>query len=1194
MQTHAAAGGTRSEGAVVILISAIRGLPMLSATAICLAALAQAGADRPEVFRGLVVEKGTGRPLAGVSVRFSDEPEAPTATTDERGRFDRFLVVTADAAVGRPGPPGWVRAENDRTWPWKIVERDRRVRNPGGTRWREAIQGLYEQAQTRWKADGPGASLIVECPPIGEIEAVVRGPDGLPLADRPILVDPVPDPPHPAAGAIRLSGRTDRAGTFRLRSFEGIQRLAVRVPALGFGATGHFEVLGGKVSRPALPPLVRFARVEGRLGPGLLAVATDVALRSEPFHEAVGPEVPCDAAGRFAMVDVLPGAFRIVALRRDEDIRTAYREVQPQPGATLRDVVLEPAPPPEPMDEKLSRQIDRQLNGDRRRTITWVEGTIRDEKGGPLPGASVYLQAKYSGGLRTLEEVKKTTADDRGRYRFEGPLRPSIGTLTVVASANGRPPAVGYAPGPDASLEEGELKPARLDLALAPAGASASVTVFHQDGRKLRAVPVRLSSVGAVALANPGHAGRARGGARDEVAALLAPTAETGLDGVARFENLLPGAFRVSATGIPEPTPYDPDLWPPRAAAPAAIVEWIAAPPGGTVEAAVAVHRQPEAVRFRLFKPDGSPVVGRHVRFAFSRVQSAGADPHKLDGQGIGRYAFESPGLWSVRIQFRDSELESFPFPIEPYYLAEALVPVSPSLALEDPFPLRSVRHEPGAIRARLKGADGKPARGTVMIIEGIQGGGQQAGTADAEGVVRFTGLASGKHRVRGVVDGQPPVPRPRLWVTRLPDEALRGHAMVFDREVVVAPGAETVVDLRLEPVGYVRATIRAPAGRPSSSYSAYLRTDVPDDDGSAYECDSKAGTYLFGPARPGRWPIVLREHTGLTPSPRRGERPVVVEPGQVVRVEVEPDPSPARPMATRSRLQAFLGMGGISLLDSGPEGFAVTVFLADGATPAFAARADFFPPDGRYPTAQGIADASGRLTWSGLGRSQSDDPETGPEPLKEPTVAAWMPGLSGPVVATVEPGKPLRLVLPAPAGVSGRVTLGGREIGGRDARVWVVVAAEGRGALAGPFGREVTADPDGRFRLPGLAPGRYRVQAARDEIWLSRSVPLVIEPGKDAAPIDLDIPEPGAPVAVDLVDRRGRPIPGLSFAIRRPEGPLAAALPMAYRTDERGSVIVRGLEGGPQSLVADGDPEPHAFTVPPARGGGGEPGGRG
>ena len=203
---------------------------------------------------------------------------------------------------------------------------------------------------------------------------------------------------------------------------------------------------------------------------------------------------------------------------------------------------------------------------------------------------------------------------------------------------------------------------------------------------------------------------------------------------------------------------------------------------------------------------------------------------------------------------------------------------------------------------------------------------------------------------------------------------------------------------------------------------------------------------------------------------------------------------------------------------------------------------------------------------------------------MKGPTIAAWMPGLAGPVVAGVEPDKPLRLVLPAPAVASGRVTFGGRRIEGRNARVRVVAAAEGRGALAVAFGRKATSDPDGRFHVPGLAPGRYVVQASRDDIWLSKSVPIVVEPGKDTAPIDLNIPEPGATVALDLVDERNRPIPGLSFAIRRPEGPLAAALPMAYRTDERGSAIVRGLEAGSQSIVAEGDPKPHAFAVPPSR----------
>jgi hypothetical protein len=360
----------------------------------------------------------------------------------------------------------------------------------------------------------------------------------------------------------------------------------------------------------------------------------------------------------------------------------------------------------------------------------------------------------------------------------------------------------------------------------------------------------------------------------------------------------------------------------------------------------------------------------------------------------------------------------------------------------------------------------------------------------------------------------------------------------------------------------------------------------VPADGPLGHEVDRETGSYLFGPARAGRWPLVLREVVGSGPYPGRGERPVEVKPGQVVRVEVEPDPGPVaeRPKAPRSRQQAFLGMGGIRLFDSGPEGFAATVFLPDGVTPAFAARALFFPADGREPTAEGIADASGRLTWTGRWMSPSNQAAEGPEPVKETTIAAWMPGLAGPVVARVEPDTPLRLVLPAPAGASGRVTLGGRGIEGRNARVRVVAAAEARGPLAVAFEREATAEPDGRFRFPGLAPGRYVVQAACDDIWLSRSVPVVVEPGKDAAPIDLDIPEPGAPMALELVDERHRPIPGLSFAIRRPAGPLALAMPMTYRTDERGSTILRGLEAGPQSFVAEDDPKPHAFAVPPAR----------
>jgi protocatechuate 3,4-dioxygenase beta subunit len=1158
---------------------------MHSAIALCLALLTQAGPGRAEVLRGVVVEKGTGRPLAGVSVRFSDEPDAPTATTDGRGWFDQLQLGDANAIPfdRGPGPLGRVRAEDDRAWPWEIVELEGTAHYAPGYLRKQAIEALYQRAETRWKGAGPGASLVVECPPVGAVEAVLHGPDGRPLADRPIRVIPTPDFPRPGAGIIRFSGRTDQTGAFRLKLFEGTHQLGVQVPEVGFGSTGRIEVIVGKVARPLIPPLARFARVEGRLAPSLVAPGTKVSLLSEPFNEPVGPAAPCDEQGRFTMVDVVPGAYRIVARRVGQNVPTASREVRPEPGQVLGDVVLEPALPLSPEAQKASARTLRQLNGDRKNTITWVAGTIRDERGQPIPGASVYVQVQYSGGIRMLEEVKKATADDQGRYKFEGPLHPGMGMLTVVASAKGRPPAIAYAPGPDAALEEGELNPARLDVVLGSAGASARVAVV-QDGEKLAGVAVRLSARGAVTLANPFYVGRARGGERDEVESLVAPTARTGPDGVARFDNLLPGAFELVATASPDPAQLLRVRWPRAPELPFGIAEGVAAPLGGKIEATITVHRQPGTVRFRLLKPDGSPVVSQTVALGLGQGRVTSNTSLKVDDQGIGSHDFANPGLWAVVFRFRDSELKSFPIHEEPFYQAEALIPVSPGLALDDPVTLRAIRRDRGSIRARLLDAEGKPAQGTVMIVDGFRGMVRQAWTVDAEGSVRFAELPSGKYRLRGVVDGQAPAPRPRLGATRLDDAELRGCAMVFDHELIVPPGAETTVDLRLEPVGYVRATLRAPAGRSPDDYTALLESDVPSDGPSNYEVDGEGGSYLFGPVRAGRWPIVLREKVDAGPYPRRGERPVVVEPGQVVRVEVEPDAGPKRPKAPKSRQQAFLGMGGISLLDSGPEGFAATVFLPNGVTPAFAARALFFPADGREPTAEGIADATGRLTWTGRWRVQSDSTEKRPEPVKEPTVAAWMPGLAGPVVAVVEPAKPLRLVLPAPAGASGRVTLGGRGIEGRNARVRVVAAAERRGALAEAFSRTATADPDGRFRFPGLAPGRYAVQAARDDIWLSKSVPVVVEPAKDAAPIDLDIPEPGATVVVDLFDGRDRPVPGRSFTIRRPEGPLAAALPMTYRTDERGSAIVRGLEAGAQSLIADGDPRPHAFTVPLAR----------
>jgi hypothetical protein len=79
-----------------------------------------------------------------------------------------------------------------------------------------------------------------------------------------------------------------------VQAFEGVHRFAVQVPGVGFGATGRIEIIGSKVAQAALPPLARFARVEGRMAPALLAPGTTVSLLAEPFQEPVGPAAPCD------------------------------------------------------------------------------------------------------------------------------------------------------------------------------------------------------------------------------------------------------------------------------------------------------------------------------------------------------------------------------------------------------------------------------------------------------------------------------------------------------------------------------------------------------------------------------------------------------------------------------------------------------------------------------------------------------------------------------------------------------------------------------------------------------------------------------------------------------------------------------------------------------------------------------------
>jgi hypothetical protein len=164
----------------------------------------------------------------------------------------------------------------------------------------------------------------------------------------------------------------------------------------------------------------------------------------------------------------------------------------------------------------------------------------------------------------------------------------------------------------------------------------------------------------------------------------------------------------------------------------------------------------------------------------------------------------------------------------------------------------------------------------------------------------------------------------------------------------------------------------------------------------------------------------------------------------------------------------------------------------------------------------------------------------------------------------------------------SGVVTIGGRPVDGRPGRIRVVASREGVGVLNLAMGVETTASADGRFELRGLSPGSHLVQAIRDDLWASPAVELIATEEAPLPELTLDIPEPGAPVALTLDGPDGLPAADRPIRVLRPDGPLSGSWPEGLRTDLEGSIILRGLEAGTHQVAVEGEADPVSIDVPP------------
>jgi hypothetical protein len=193
--------------------------------------------------------------------------------------------------------------------------------------------------------------------------------------------------------------------------------------------------------------------------------------------------------------------------------------------------------------------------------------------------------------------------------------------------------------------------------------------------------------------------------------------------------------------------------------------------------------------------------------------------------------------------------------------------------------------------------------------------------------------------------------------------------------------------------------------------------------------------------------------------------------------------------------------------------------------------------------------------------------------------------------VAVVPPegGKPLEITLPEPIAVRGRVSVGGKPWGGSPGRIRVLAARVGDRRTQSILSVDTTAQADGAFELAGLTAGKYEVQAALDDAWLSPTAAVTV-PRADAAPLALSIPAPGGPVVVKLRDADGQPARGRAITVARPPGPLTRSLwPTKFVTDGAGEARIPALEVGRHEVhVADTEVRGTVDVAPVA---GAEPG---
>jgi hypothetical protein len=1030
-------------------------------------------------------------------------------------------------------------------------------------------------------------------PPSADVELVIRGQDLRPLADIDIVVAEPFTLQHFGDLTPPLALHTDARGVVRFRYPAGVSRLSVAAPGFGYALLGRIEFAPGPTVTPALPPLVPFAHVEGTLPPQARDAGLFVHARPPmSFDKATLITVTPDANGRFALDleagewlmsagpktptggnDVLPG--RLVTVQAGQVVHDL--DLDPEWARSLRASMAASPPPPAP------------AYGPGDQTIVWVRGTVRDEAGHPVPDATILARVTYYGGIRMNEEAAKAATDADGRYALEGSarLRSVLGFgATLLAIAPDRPPAWAWPEFPRVAAGAGPESaplpaPPVADFVMTAQTGKLDVTLLDA-GRPVSGIPisavletVHLRETWALPVG-----GEAEAKMMEDVAE---PIAVTGPDGIAHFDRLLPGLYDLHA-GTQEVVSRIDELQDMRESETASATG-IPVRIGETTATQVAVFPKVYGAPFRILQADGTALSGK-ASLRFGRVDAtSGQDSATLDASGVGLERFDGPGLWHLEAAFRATPIDRFPIE-EPYSLAAGTVAVSPLLDRVFTPSLTARRIEPASAIIRVRDAAGRPLHAAVEIGKEFPGTAvpnldvEAAGSTDESGDIRFAGLTPDDSRNVDTVGPQTVVraSAPGYEKVDLGDgeaplpaiEKLRHRTAILAHPTVLNGSAEAVLTLRPEAVGYVYGAVHlAPGEDPATSYPTLWLDAAEELAGAVLRYQRATGQFVAGPFRPG---IIHLTVINGQPSSDDARMSVAAEiqPGEVTEMEVTEPPRHETAEGWRSQWTGW------------PR---ARVFLADGVTPALGAELLYYDPKWSVPVRRGMTDASGDAQSRAM-RLSSGDPLGH---LDSRVIVARLPGTTGAAITPVpaaadqkSPADPVRITLPPPVGAQGQVTIGGKPPADPRGTIRIRAAHQDQGALDEALSLETVADADGRFAFAGLSPGRYEVQAALDDIWLSPAASIEVR-DRDLPPIILAIQSPGAPVLVHLLDQAGRPAIGAALILDQPSGPLTASLwPKQWISDGAGMIVIPTLEAGRHGLHTAGAAGAVAVDVPP------------